>query len=158
MKIWGMEREHPRRGIDKRKCDSQVDQSSHLKTEQFSMELGKAAAMLYLEAGSEDWASGTSSSELWTGHAWQGFEVPNNMSEEGKISTEQKSGCSLLFTSHSRKSQLQTLTRELQQIRPSDWQGTNTVLRRYCQELTARPEQVTKGWKVLCHFGHWTVT
>lgn len=116
--MWGMERGHPRRGMAEQKCDKQVDQSSHLKTEEFGMELGNAAATLDLEADSEDWASSTSSSELWTGHAWQGFEFPNNVREEGEISTEQKSGCSLLFISHSRKSQLQTLTRERQQIRP----------------------------------------
>lgn len=115
--MWGIERGLPRRGMAMQKCGNQVDQASHVKTEQFSMELVRAAATLDLEAGSEDWALGTSSSELWTGHACQGFEIPN-MREEGKISTEQKSGCSLLFTSHSKKSQLQTLTREHQQVRP----------------------------------------
>lgn len=102
----GMERVHPRRGMAEQKCGSQVDQSSLLKDRTVGVELGRAAATLNLEAGSEDWASSTSSSEHWTGHAWQGFEIPNNMREEGKISTEQKSGCGLLFTSHSRKSQL----------------------------------------------------
>lgn len=80
----GMERVHPRRGMAEQKCGSQVDQSSLLKTEQFGVELGRAAATLNLEAGSEDWVSSTSSSELWTGHAWQGFEIPNNMREEGE--------------------------------------------------------------------------